>query len=93
MQSDPEDPLDVLRDVSTNISHTQTLRPSLPNTPCRTRHQAGQGYSSVGRNSRTRRPGSSRMNPELSFIPAMGGREGKVWFLSGVSEDMGLPNF
>lgn len=50
------------------------------------------GYSSTGRSSEARRPGSSRRNSGLPLIPAdrRGAREGKV--LHGVSQDMALPN-
>lgn len=45
LHTDPVDPLDVLGDMSTNISHKMTLCSSLPNAPCGTRHQAGEGYT------------------------------------------------
>ena len=52
-------------------------------TPRRTRHHAGEGYSSVGRRSRTRRPGSSRRNTGLSLIPA-DGRKRRKGFCMGL---------
>lgn len=92
LPSDPEDPLDVSGDLNINISHTPILRPLFPGPM---QNQApGRARLQLSREEQQGQEARQQQNEcRTCFHSRHGRKRGKVWFLCGVSEDMGLPSF